>query len=160
MTVRVDVQRACADDDIPADDIVASWVTRAIAAAADDMRAEVSIRIVDTDEMRRLNREFRGKDQPTNVLSFPAGPVAGIPASAPVPLGDLAICAPVVGREAADQGKPVAEHWAHMLVHGTLHLLGFDHVADEEAAAMEGLETRILAAAGIPDPYKAAPQSC
>lgn len=110
--------------------------------------------------MRSLNCAFRGKDKPTNVLSFPAGDVAGLPADAPLPLGDIVICAGVVGAEAAAQGKTEDDHWAHMLVHGTLHLLGFDHETDAEAADMEALETRILGEHGIADPYGAAARSC
>lgn len=114
-------------------------------------RAEVCVRIVGLAESRRLDRDYRGKDKPTNVLSFPASPeeraVAGI-------LGDLVICAPVVAAEARTQGKAVAAHWAHMVVHGTLHLLGYDHAAPRQARAMERLEARILAGLGYPDPYR------
>ena len=160
MTVQVDVQRACTDATVPADDVFRHWVERAIESAAAGRNAEVSIRVVDVDEMRELNRTYRDRDRPTNVLSFPAGPVAGLPADEPTPLGDVVVCARVVADEAAEQDKPVADHWAHMLVHGTLHLLGFDHAVDEEAAAMEALEARILAAEGVPDPYKAGAKNC
>ena len=160
MTVRVDVQRACTDAAVPADDVIRYWVERAIGFAAAGRNAEVSIRVVDVDEIRELNRAYRDRDRPTNVLSFPAGPFAGLPADEPAPLGDIVVCAQVVADEAAGRGKPVADHWAHMLVHGTLHLLGFDHEADEEAAAMEALEARILAAHGVPDPYKAGAKNC
>jgi len=105
--------------------------------------------------MRGLNRDYRGKDKPTNVLSFPAGQVAGLPDAEPVPLGDIVVCADVVSDEAATQEKAPADHWAHMLVHGTLHLLGFDHEDETDAATMEALETRILAAGGVADPYGA-----
>ena len=114
------------------------------------LATELSIRIVDIAEGRALNRDYRGKDYATNVLSFPAELPPGV--SLPL-IGDLAICAPVVAREAAEQGKDPRDHWAHMTVHGVLHLLGYDHIQDNEAEAMEALETRILAGLGIADPY-------
>jgi probable rRNA maturation factor len=110
--------------------------------------------------MRALNRDYRDKDKPTNVLSFPAGQVTGLPEAEPMPIGDIVVCADVVSNEAAEQGKAPPDHWAHMLVHGTLHLLGFDHEADAEAAAMETLESRILAEQGVADPYGAADDNC
>lgn len=121
-------------------------------AALHDWRAdwELAIRLVDEAESQMLNRDYRGKDAPTNVLSFPAE----LPHGVDLPLlGDLVICAPVVAREAADQGKPPAAHWAHLTVHGVLHLLGFDHKTVQEAEVMEDEERRILAQLGYPDPY-------
>lgn len=114
---------------------------------------EVAVRVVDADEIRTLNRLYRDKDAPTNVLSFPAGEIAGLPADEAVLLGDVVVCAAVVAAEAGQQGKALADHWAHMLVHGTLHLLGFDHEIDAEAAEMEALEVRILASQSVTDPY-------
>jgi probable rRNA maturation factor len=114
-------------------------------------RAEVGIRVVGTAEGRRLNRDFRGKDRPTNVLSFPALP--GAPDSGRF-LGDLVICAPVVAREAREQGKALRAHWAHMVVHGILHLLGEDHDTPRRAAGMEAREIAILAGLGFGDPYE------
>ena len=113
--------------------------------------AELGVRIVDKDEMKVLNSRYRGKDCPTNVLAFSADlpPELGIAL-----LGDIVVCAPLVREEALAQGKKERAHWAHLLVHGTLHLLGHDHQEPCEAAAMESLETRILAALGIPDPYQ------
>ena len=160
MNIEVDVQLACEGIAVPSADIVTSWVARAVDAAAEIDDAEVSVRVVDADEMQALNREYRDKDKPTNVLSFPAGPVAGMPEGETVLLGDIVVCASVVHAEAAEQGKSDTDHWAHMLVHGTLHLLGFDHVLDEDAAAMEALEIRILASQGIADPYGAAVRNC
>ncbi len=126
------------------------WVDAALRGAGRRQQAELSIRIVDADEGRALNRDYRGKDYATNVLSFPAE----LPSGAPLPLiGDLAICAPVVQREAAEQGKSPRAHWAHLTIHGVLHLLGYDHQDEAEAEAMEALETRILAGLGIADPY-------
>lgn len=126
------------------------WAEAALRGAKRRKATELSIRIVDTQEGRALNRDYRGKDYATNVLSFPAE----LPPGVALPLiGDLAICAPVVAREAAEQGKAPRDHWAHMTVHGVLHLLGYDHMEDAEAEAMEALETRILAGLGIADPY-------
>jgi probable rRNA maturation factor len=129
-----------------------------------DRQLELTIRIVGAGESRRLNRTWRNKDKPTNVLSFPATPLApshnGVPTrlsarefSALRELGDLAICAPVVAREAREQGKPARAHWAHMVVHGVLHLLGFDHENDRDATVMEAREVKILAQFGYPNPY-------
>ena len=155
MIVQVDVQNACDDDTAPETPMVESWIARTVAAAGAGSEFEVSVRIVDADEIRALNSEYRSKDKPTNVLSFPAGKVAGLPADIPVLLGDVVVCASVVCDEADAQGKAVEDHWAHMLVHGTLHLLGFDHETDSEAAEMEALETRILSEHGLADPYGA-----
>ena len=128
------------------------WVTTALHGARRRKPAEVAIRIVGTEEGQALNRDYRGKDYATNVLSFPAE----LPPGVDLPLlGDLAICAPVVVREASEQGKHPRDHWAHLTIHGTLHLLGYDHLEDAEAEAMEALETRILAGLGIADPYAA-----
>ena len=155
MTVQVDVQNACDDDTAPEVPIVESWVVRTVAAAGAGHEFEVSVRIVDSAEIHALNSKYRSKDKPTNVLSFPAGKVAGLPADIPVLLGDIVVCASIVCDEAKAQGKAVEDHWAHMLVHGTLHLFGFDHETDSEAAAMETLETRILSDHGVADPYGA-----
>jgi probable rRNA maturation factor len=126
------------------------WAEAALRGAKRRKPAELAIRIVDLDEGRTLNRDYRGKDYATNVLSFPAE----LPPGVVVPLiGDLAICAPVVQREAAEQTKSPRAHWAHLTIHGVLHLLGYDHIEDDEAEAMEALETRILASLGIADPY-------
>jgi probable rRNA maturation factor len=126
------------------------WVTAALRGAQRRKGAELAIRIVDTHEGRAFNRDYRGKDYATNVLSFPAE----LPPGAQLPLlGDLAMCAPVILREAAEQHKVPRDHWAHLTVHGVLHLLGHDHLDEAEAEAMESLETRILAGLGIADPY-------
>ena len=114
--------------------------------------SSLSIRIVGAAESRRLNSAWRGKDKPTNVLSFPSG-VLRAAADEPYPLGDLIICAPVVAREAREQGKTVQAHWAHMVVHGVLHLLGYDHEVDRDAQVMEARETNLLAKFGYSNPY-------
>lgn len=160
MKVRVDVFRACEDDTIPAEDIVRSWVVLAANAVGNSSDVDVSVKVVNAEESRALNQEYRGKDKPTNVLSFPAGRIEGLPDEVPVQLGDIVVCASVVSDEASEQGKAVGDHWAHMLVHGTLHLMGYDHQTDAEAAEMEALETQILMQSGIKDPYLASGQNC
>ena len=124
------------------------WVAAALKSRIRE--ADLAIRIVDAREGRALNRHYRGKDYATNVLSFPAD----LPEGVKMPLlGDLVICAPVVAREAREQRKPPQAHYAHLTVHGVLHLLGWDHEDDKEAEAMEQLEREILAGLGLPDPY-------
>ncbi|MBW8368953.1 MAG: rRNA maturation RNase YbeY [Arenimonas sp.] len=122
----------------------------AAAAQGRILRADLAIRLVDAKEGRALNRHYRGGDYATNVLSFPAELPEGV--NLPL-LGDLVICAPVVAKEALDQGKPLSAHYAHLTVHGVLHLLGLDHEDEREAEAMEQLERDILAGLGLPDPY-------
>ena len=139
---------------VPAAASFRKWVAAALAGRIRE--ADLAIRIVDEKEGRALNRHYRGKDYATNVLSFPAELPEGLPKGVKFPLlGDLVICAPVVAREAREQGKPLAAHYAHLTVHGTLHLLGWDHGDDVEAEAMEQLEREILAGLGIDDPYRA-----
>ncbi len=150
----VDVQVAATGDGIPDAATIRRWVRRTIVEAGETGELEVSVRVVDTAEMQALNRQYRDRDRPTNVLSFPAGPLAGMPDNETGPLGDIVVCAAVVASEAAEQQKPLAEHWAHMLVHGTLHLLGYDHEDDGEAEDMEALEIRILESSGISNPYR------
>jgi len=116
--------------------------------------ADLAIRVVDIAEGQSLNRHYRGKDYATNVLSFPADLPEGLPEGVRMPLlGDLVLCAPVIAREAAEQGKPTNAHYAHLTVHGVLHLLGWNHDDDRDAEAMEHLEREILAGLGIADPY-------
>lgn len=147
MTVEVDIQRATDAADQPDDDSLMRWAALAL---RDAPGKELTIRLVDADESQQLNRDYRHKDYPTNVLSFPAD----LPPELNIPLlGDLVICVPVVNREAAEQGKTRGAHWAHMVIHGCLHLLGHDHIDDDEADAMEALERQLLAELGIADPY-------
>lgn len=148
MTLHVDIQRHSRLESLPTDREMQAWA-RATTDQLDE--AEVVIRLVDEGESAELNGRYRGKSGATNVLSFPAEIPAGI--DEPL-LGDIVICAPVVRREAAEQGKDETAHWAHMVVHGILHLRGFDHTEVEEAERMEGLETDILATLGFDDPYK------
>ncbi|HEU0307005.1 MAG TPA: rRNA maturation RNase YbeY [Lysobacter sp.] len=128
------------------------WVAAALNSRIRE--ADLAIRIVGTKEARALNHHFRGKDYATNVLSFPAELPQGLPKGVKLPLlGDLVICAPVVAREAKEQKKPLADHYAHLTVHGALHLLGWDHENEADAICMEQLEREILAEMGIEDPY-------
>lgn len=138
----------------------------ALALAAPTLRrAELSIVLGDDALLRSLNREWRGKDKPTNVLSFPAAEfdegveIEPSPEGAPILLGDVILSLDTVIAEAAAQGKGVADHLRHLVVHGTLHLLGFDHEDQDEAERMEALETRVLAGMGIADPYASGPAS-
>ena len=131
------------------------WVAAALAGRIRE--ADLAVRIVGAKEGRALNRHYRGKDYATNVLSFPADVADGVklPRGVTLPLlGDVVLCAPVVAREAKEQKKPLAAHYAHLTVHGTLHLLGWDHEHEREAEAMEQLERVILADLGLPDPYR------
>jgi probable rRNA maturation factor len=149
MSYRIDVEVNSSSTQIPSIENIELWISTAL--QSDELnQAEVSVYIVDEAESQELNTQYRGKDKPTNVLSFPAD----IPDEVGVPLlGDLVICAPVVEREAQEQGKTLAAHWAHMLVHGTLHLLGYDHIEDDEAEVMEALETRLITQLNFPAPY-------
>ena len=148
--MNVDVQVASEDTGIPDENEIRDRVIRAVRAIDPDRDVEVSVRIVDEAEMQNLNRDYRGRDKPTNVLAFEAG----LPAELGLPdLGDVIICRDVVHREASEQRKPLDAHWAHMVVHGTLHLLGFDHADDPQASEMEAAEVQILAGLGYSDPY-------
>lgn len=155
MIATLDFDNACPQSAVPAPDEFQRWIECALRQT--DLPAKpvnIGIRIVDEVESAQLNRDYRGKDYATNVLSFGSElPEMVLRELDEIPLGDLAICAPVVEREAAEQGKILNTHWAHMVVHGVLHLSGFDHEHDDEAERMEALETRILATLGITDPY-------
>lgn len=136
--------------DLPTQVDFEHWIATALEKAGHAGDVELTLRIVDEAEGRALNAEWRGKEYATNVLSFPME----MPEHAGIPyLGDLVICAPVVAREAAAQDKAVAAHWAHLSIHGLLHLLGFDHETEAEAEQMEALEVQIVTSLGYPDPY-------
>ncbi len=149
MSVTVDLQLAEGAGDAPSQDRFEAWALAAVAGRRGE--CELSVRVVGSDESRELNRRYRDKDRPTNVLAFPAdmppGPAEDL-------LGDLVICGDVVREEAAAQGKPEPNHWAHLVVHGTLHLLGYDHETQAGALEMEQLETAVLAGLGVPNPYQ------
>ena len=153
-TPSVEVQWASNADDTPEEADLRAWALKA-AEVAGGVVGDITLRVVDDQEIRTLNREYRGKDKPTNVLSFPFDMPEGLPEDALEPLlGDIVISAPVVRREAAEQNKTLDAHWAHMVTHGVLHLLGYDHIDDQDAELMEALEVRALAELGYPDPYQ------
>ena len=150
-SIFVDLQVATENiEGLPTEEQIVQWATAAVQPEGDEV--EMTVRIVDEDESHELNLTYRGKDRPTNVLSFPFE----CPDEVELPLlGDLVICRQVVEREAAEQEKPLMAHWAHMVVHGSLHLLGYDHIEDDEAEEMESLETQIMQGLGFDDPYLA-----
>lgn len=146
----IDRQAAIDEPLLPSLEQLTHWVGCVFSRHPDDDRLELTIRFVDEEESQALNSYYRGKDKPTNVLSFPFENPPGI--TLPL-LGDLIICHAVVAQEADEQQKPLAHHYAHMVVHGTLHLMGYDHIDEQEAEEMEQLERELLATLNIPDPY-------
>lgn len=145
----VDIQIATEARNIPDESMITSWVSAALPPGQQD--SELTIRIVSPAESEALNGRYRNKHKPTNVLSFPSD----LPDEIDIPLlGDLVICAAVVESEAKTQGKTLEAHWAHMVIHGTLHLLGYDHIDDSEAEVMEARETELLCVLGYPAPYE------
>jgi probable rRNA maturation factor len=152
MQLELEVQNATASVSVPGEDQFQHWVEAAMAGKVNNFT--LTIRIVDKQEAQRFNRDYRNKDYATNVLSFPAELPEGLPSAIrQSQLGDLLICAPVVASEASEQCRTEADHWAHLTIHGVLHLLGYDHEGTDEAEVMEALETEILAKLGISDPY-------
>lgn len=150
----IEIQLADESADTPEPPDLRAWAEAAIADSGVGAEAGLTIRVVGEEEGRALNRDFRGRDYPTNVLSFPFGDIAPeAQAEIGAYLGDLVICAPVVRREATEQAKSLSAHWAHMVVHGVLHLAGYDHQDEDEAMDMEAQERRILAGLGLSDPY-------
>ncbi len=148
MTIELDVQIATSFDELPDESEFRRWSE---AVLKNHPEAILTLRLVDEEESRDLNARFRQQDKPTNVLSFPAE----LPPEINIPfLGDMVICAPLVAAQAAEQGKAVKSHWAHLTVHGILHLLGYDHIEVVAAYEMETLEKRILEQLGFPDPYE------
>lgn len=148
-TVILDLQLACEKTEgLPAESDFRRWLEAVLPQFQEE--SEVTVRVVDEAESHELNHTYRGKDKPTNVLSFPFEAPPGI--ELPL-LGDLIICRQVVEKEAKEQEKPLLAHWAHMVVHGSLHLLGYDHIEDDEAEEMESIETEIMLALGYDDPY-------
>lgn len=145
----VDLQVACDNSDLPTEAELALWLQRVL-NVHEDTGHEITVRIVSPEESQQLNNQYRGKDKPTNVLSFPFESPPGI--ALPL-LGDLIVCADVVAQEALEQNKALKDHWAHMIIHGCLHLLGYDHIEEEEAEEMESLEIELLASLNIKDPY-------
>lgn len=153
MQIDLEVQRAIAVAGVPEDSQFRLWVEAALEGT--DKDARLTIRVVDEHEAWQFNRDYRQRDYATNVLSFPAELPESLPAEIREPqIGDLLICAPVVTREAEEQKRPAIDHWAHLTIHGILHLIGYDHEDGDDAVAMESLEKEILAGLGIPDPYR------
>jgi probable rRNA maturation factor len=149
MSIELDLQLAVENEQgLPTEQDIQLWLNKTIPQFQEN--DELTVRIVDTQESHQLNHEYRGKDKPTNVLSFPFEAPPGIELDL---LGDLIICRQVVEKEAEEQNKPLLAHWAHMVVHGSLHLLCYDHIEDDEAEEMESLETEIMQTMGFEDPY-------
>ncbi len=147
--VHIDVQVSSSSTFLPDELQLKTWAEAAVGQHKDE--AEISFLIVDLEEGAELNARWRNKEGATNVLSFPSD----LPPELNLPLlGDLVICAPVVEKEAKEQVKTLESHWAHMVVHGTLHLLGYDHIKEDQAEKMESLETAIMKELGYPDPYQ------
>lgn len=152
--MQLDLQIAVASSEtIPTSQHFTDWAQLLESELLADRQHEVGccIRVIDATEMQQYNREYRDKDQPTNVLSFP------LPAQVEEDLewlGDILICAEVVEQEAVDQGKDIQAHWSHITLHGLLHLLGYDHLNDQQAEEMEALEVALLATLGFPNPYE------
>ena len=150
----IDLQIACEENGLtlPKQSQFQHWVDTALAEVCHDpeQEFELTIRLVNQDESRQLNNQYRGKDKPTNVLSFPFETPEGIELNL---LGDLVICIEVMQAEANVQNKALFDHWAHLVIHGCLHLVGFDHISDDEAVEMESIEIAILAKLGISNPY-------
>jgi len=159
MLIHLDLQDARSEQSdshtAPEQTLLQLWLQATLRAAQyTAAEAEVSVRLVDRNESQALNSQYRHQDKPTNILSFPFEPPAGLPDDVQLPLlGDLVICAAIVEQEAQAQNKSLESHWAHMLVHGSLHLLGYDHIKDSEATIMEALETQIITGLGYPEPY-------
>ncbi|MFG1489588.1 rRNA maturation RNase YbeY [Oceanospirillum sp. HFRX-1_2] len=145
----IDLQIACDNTDLPQEADLKLW-TEKVLNAHEDTGNEITVRIVTPEESQQLNHQYRGKEKPTNVLSFPfeSPPELELPL-----LGDLIVCADVVAQEAIEQNKALKDHWAHMIIHGCLHWLGYDHIEEEEAEEMESLEIELLASLNIKDPY-------
>jgi len=146
--VHIEVQYHSAETPLPTKKILQKWVNTVMVNPKSDM--EITLRIVDKEESYALNFQFRGKDKPTNVLSFPYDPIPELPAHI---VGDIVLCAPVIKEEAAQQQKALEAHWAHMVIHGCLHLLGYDHETSEQAGVMEPMEITLLNTLGFANPY-------
>lgn len=152
MKFKVDIQNVIDDDSFPDRFHIQRWVNETLDSEID--QAELCLRVVDAIEIQNLNLRFRHKDTPTNVLSFPAELPEELFKQKPF-LGDIILCSEVIQREAEEQGKLLEAHWAHMIIHGILHLLGYDHIDDKDAETMEALEIKLLDKFGYTNPYQA-----
>jgi probable rRNA maturation factor len=155
LTANIDIDYQVADDSLRASYLpdlptLERWVSQSLQELARNDTVQLGIRVVDEQEITQLNAQYRHKNQATNVLAFPYESLPGVD----VPLlGDIVICAPVVAHQAKEQGKSAEQHWAHMVIHGVLHLLGYDHINETEADEMETTEIKILSKLGFPNPY-------
>ena len=149
MKLKVNIQRATKTPNLPSNQRIRTWVHAALECHV--QQAEITVRMVGTREAARLNQAWRGNKGPTNVLSFPADDRHGLATGF---LGDIVLCAPVIAREAMQQGKSPGAQWAHMIIHGALHLMGYDHTKPVAARKMESLEKKLLATLSVADPYK------
>jgi probable rRNA maturation factor len=151
MPHHIDLQVACTTDELPSQSQLQLWVDTALSSASQVTQTfELTIRLVELEESQQLNSQFRGQDKPTNVLSFPFEVPEGLTLNL---LGDLVICVDIMKNEAKSQNKKLFDHWAHLVIHGCLHLLGFDHISDAEAEEMEAIEVAALAKLNINNPY-------
>ncbi|MFQ3191856.1 MAG: putative rRNA maturation factor [Paraglaciecola sp.] len=150
MSNHIDLQIACEASGLPSLEDFQRWTDTVLTAVTDE-KFELTIRLVTIEESQQLNSQYRHKDKPTNVLSFPFEVPEGIELNL---LGDLVVCVPVIEREAKEQSKSLLDHWAHIIIHGCLHLLGYDHITDADADEMEALEIKILAYLSIGNPYE------
>ncbi len=154
MTATIDILEDCSASWLPDHQLTEKWLSAALTLSGQTTAVNISLRFVDEEESQRLNREFRDKDSATNVLSFPAElPDSIAQQMDEIPLGDIAICPAIVEKEALAQGKELQSHWAHLLIHGILHLLGYDHQTGDDAETMENLEISVLESLGIANPY-------
>ena len=154
MTATIDIACDCEPSQCPDESVCKSWIEKTLHFLNEDADCNLSLRFLGVDEMAALNVQYRGKPGATNVLSFPSSAPRELAQTIGFyPLGDIAICPPVLESEALEQGKPLDAHWAHIIVHGLLHLYGYDHEKSEQASAMEALEIEILKTLGIPNPY-------
>ena len=150
MNYYIDIQHASKQTPPVTDELLRSWAMLALAPYRD--RAELTLRIVDEEEITHLNNSYRQKNQPTNVLAFPSSYPDDIELEYPL-LGDVIICPSVLKQESLSLEKPITAHWAHIVIHGILHLLGYDHIKDEDASMMQSIETQLVTSLGFDDPY-------
>lgn len=152
MTISITIQNNSQAKDRPSEENLQTWIQTAIPEQT--TQADITLRIIDIDEMTQLNTSYRSKPGPTNVLAFPYDPDEAASDSETTLQGDIAICAPIVTQEATEQNKPLTAHWAHLTIHGTLHLCGYDHIDPNDADIMETLEIKLLKKLGFPNPYQ------
>ena len=151
MTYHIDIQHACEDISPVTDEILSQWASLPLQSRLDS--AELTLRIVNPDEITQLNHIYRKKNQPTNVLAFPAEYPDDVVLDYPL-LGDVIICPAVLAKESIDQQKPLIAHWAHIIIHGVLHLQGYDHIEENDAMIMQAIETKLLLQLGFNNPYE------